>query len=83
MISIYVFDDRYSVPTLALEPVTNEEDVRALVAKRLAESEHHLKVEAWRDEELLFAMGGENNRPRGDVRVMRWDDNDRHGLQAI
>ncbi len=51
-----VHDDRYAVPTL--EFVTAKDDMRAreLAEKRLRASTHHLAVEVFEDDAMLFRV---------------------------
>jgi hypothetical protein len=54
--TFHVHDDRYQVPTL--EFVSARDDIRAreLAEKRLRASEHHLAVEVFEDDALLFRV---------------------------
>jgi hypothetical protein len=56
--SFYIFDDRYSVPTLVFVPANDEPEARDLAAHRLAETRHYRKVEVWEGDALLFSCGG-------------------------
>jgi hypothetical protein len=54
--SIYIHDDRYSVPTLLFITADADERVRELATQRLAESAHYRSVDVHHDDELLFSL---------------------------
>jgi len=54
--TFHIQDDRYSVPTLEFVVVRDEVRARELAAKRLHASEHHLAVEVFEDDALLFRL---------------------------
>lgn len=56
LLSLYIEDDRYSVPTLAFELVQDRRRARTLAKRRLNESPHHLSVEARDGDALLFRI---------------------------
>ena len=57
--TFYIRDDRYRVPTLDLVNASNEDAVRAIVAKRLFASDHHTAIDVYEGEILRFrAMPG-------------------------
>jgi hypothetical protein len=51
---LYIEDDRYSVPTLVLVIVRDEVRAKEIAKGQLGASSHHLTVEVWEDETLLF-----------------------------
>ena len=53
--SIFVADDRYSVPTMLMAVVTDEARAIELAVDKLAETPHHLSVEVWEADALVFA----------------------------
>ncbi len=57
--TLYIEDDRYSVPTLVFVIVRGEVRAKEIAKDRLAASSHHLSVEVWEDETLLFRAGRE------------------------
>ena len=54
--TIYIEDERYSIPTLLFVSVTDEAAVRRIAREKLAEP-HHLSVEVRDGETLLFNLG--------------------------
>jgi hypothetical protein len=54
--SFYIHDQRYSVPTLQIVTVRDEERARELAQQRLAEGEHHLAIEVVEDQVELFRL---------------------------
>lgn len=54
--TLFVEDDRYSVPTLSIVPVADVARARALAERALRASPHHLRAEARREDELLFVL---------------------------
>ena len=54
--ALFVEDDRYTVPTLSIIEADDLSKVREKAEQALRCSPHHLKVEAWREDELLFVM---------------------------
>lgn len=56
----YVFhthDDRYSVPDLSFVSCADDRRARQLAFEHLHDGGHHLAVEVWCDERLLFMLG--------------------------
>ncbi len=51
--TLYVEDDRYAAPTLLTVEARDDERVRELAQRRLAESPHYLGVEIWEDDRLV------------------------------
>ena len=49
-------DDRYAVATVALVMLPDDGQARDIAARRLAESPHHLAVEVFQDDVLLFRV---------------------------
>ena len=54
--SLMIQDDRYTVPTVALVEALDEGQARDLAARRMNESPHHLAVEVFEDDALLFRV---------------------------
>ena len=54
---IYVFDDRYSVPTLHFVSAKDEARARDIAERILSESGHHLGVEVSEGGRALFLVG--------------------------
>jgi hypothetical protein len=54
--SFYIHDRRYSVPTLQIVTVRDEDRARELARQRLEEAEHHLAVEVLEDQTELFRL---------------------------
>jgi len=54
--SIYIFDKRYSAPTLLIATTVDQNWAREIALERLAESEHHVKAEVWEGDRMVFAM---------------------------
>ncbi|MDO9472721.1 MAG: hypothetical protein Q7J28_06660 [Caulobacter sp.] len=54
--SFYIHDQRYSVPTLQIVTVRDEERARELAQQRLYEGEHHLAVEVVEGQDELFRL---------------------------
>ena len=54
--SFYIHDKRYSVPTLQIVTVRDEDRARELALQRLAEGEHHLAVEVVEGQTELFRL---------------------------
>lgn len=57
--SFYIHDRRYSVPTLQLVTVRDEERARELARQRLDETEEHLAVEVVEGQTELFRLSRE------------------------
>lgn len=57
-----IVDDRYTVPTLRFVQATSAERALDLAQQALDENNHHLGVEVWAGDELLFTLG-ERHRP--------------------
>lgn len=53
---MFVRDDRYSVPTLAVVTVEDEARAKAIAARRLSESPHHVAVEVVEQDVTLFRL---------------------------
>ena len=51
--TLYIEDDRYSVPTIDILQATDDAHALGLAAERLASSPHYLAVELWVDERLI------------------------------
>jgi len=54
--SFYIHDKRYSVPTLQIVTVRDEERARELAQQRLYEGEHYLAVEVVEGQDELFRL---------------------------
>jgi hypothetical protein len=59
---IYVFDDRYSVPTLHFVSAKDEARTRDIARRILGESDHHLGVEVSEEGCALFLIGSREAR---------------------
>ncbi|WP_150131337.1 hypothetical protein [Caulobacter mirabilis] len=57
--SFYIHDRRYSVPTLQLVTVRDEDRARELARQRLEETEEHLAVEVTEGAVELFRVSRE------------------------
>lgn len=57
--SFYIHDRRYSVPTLQLVTVRDEDRARELALQRLEETDHHLAVEVVEGQTELFRLSRE------------------------
>jgi len=55
--AFYIEDDRYTVPTLKLETMQNEEEARQRALCLLERSPHHQGVEVCLDGKRLFGVG--------------------------
>jgi hypothetical protein len=53
---LYIHDDRYRVPNLAIVNARNRDGARELAATRLLESRHHTAVDVYEGEDLLFSV---------------------------
>jgi hypothetical protein len=51
--TLYIEDDRYSVPTIDILSAETDDEAQALVVERLAASPHYLSVEAWVDDRFV------------------------------
>lgn len=58
--TIYIHDDRYSVPTLDIINALTDADAEAEAAKRLGLSGHYQAIEIWTLEGLLARVGRES-----------------------
>lgn len=56
-VQVFIFDDRYSVPTLHLASVFSLDCARVLAQQMLAESVHHLAIEVYEAERLIVELG--------------------------
>lgn len=54
--SLLIQDDRYKVPTMALIDASDPGHAQEIAARRLTESPHHLVVEVFENEALLFRV---------------------------
>ena len=54
--SFYIHDKRYSVPTLQIVTVRDEDRARELAQQRLDEGDHHLAVEVVEGQTELFRL---------------------------
>lgn len=54
--SFYIHDKRYSVPTLQIVTVRDEDRARELAQQRLDEGDHHLAVEVLEGQTELFRL---------------------------
>ena len=54
--TMYVHDDRYSVPTLVMVAALNEARAKEFAQNKLDESPHHRAVEVTDDEWTLFRL---------------------------
>jgi len=54
--SFYIHDRRYSVPTLQIVTVRDEDRARELALQRLEDGEHHLAVEVLEGQTELFRL---------------------------
>jgi hypothetical protein len=52
----FIKDERYSVPTLSFVSAVDLRRARELAEQRLLESAHHISIEVWNDEGLLFSV---------------------------
>jgi len=52
--TLYIEDDRYTLPTLVFVIVRDEVRAKEIANGQLAASSHHLTVEVWEDGTLLF-----------------------------
>jgi hypothetical protein len=51
--TLYIEDDRYSVPTIDILQALDDVQALALAAERLSASAHYLSAEIWADERLV------------------------------
>jgi hypothetical protein len=51
--TLYIEDDRYSVPTIDILQALDDAQALGLAAERLSASPHYLAVEVWADERLV------------------------------
>lgn len=55
--TIYIFDDRYSVPTLDILDARTEAEALAEAEAKLAASAHYQSIEIWTTDGLLARVG--------------------------
>ncbi len=55
-ITLFIHDDRYTIPTVRLLEATDQETALDLALRALRETPHHRGVELWRDDERLAAL---------------------------
>jgi hypothetical protein len=62
--TLYIEDDRYSVPTIDILTAETDEAARALAAQRLGSSPHYRSVEVWADDRYVWRTpNGERTQP--------------------
>ncbi len=54
--TFYIRDSRYSVPTVEFMILADHARARELAAERLAQSPHHIAVEVFRADVMLFRL---------------------------
>ena len=54
--TIYIEDDRYSVPTIDILMANDDAHVQRLAAGRLISSPHYIAIEVWQDERIVSAL---------------------------
>jgi hypothetical protein len=54
--TLYIEDDRYSVPSIDILMASSDEQAEELAGLRLASSPHYLSVAVWRDEQLVCEL---------------------------
>lgn len=57
--TIYIEDDRYSVPNIDILIAPTDTDVRAMAVERLASSAHYLSISVWQDERFVCELPDE------------------------
>jgi hypothetical protein len=61
--TLYIEDDRYSVPTIDILWADSDEEAHALAARRLASSPHYLSIAVWdQDRFVCETPQGEQDR---------------------
>ncbi len=58
----FIEDDRYSVPTLKIAEASSKADAKAMAVKLLRQTRHYLSVQAYIDDECVFAVGAPSRR---------------------
>jgi hypothetical protein len=66
--SIYIHDDRYSVPTLLFVVADADERARELATQRLAESAHYTGIDVHHEDTLLFSLKADAGRGQAEGR---------------
>jgi hypothetical protein len=61
--TLYIDDDRYSVPTIDILTAASDEDARRMAQDRLAASTHYHAIAIWQDERLVCELAG----PEGEA----------------
>jgi len=56
--TLYIEDDRYSVPTIDILSADTDAEAMTLAAERLASSPHYLSVEVWADDRYVGGAPG-------------------------
>ncbi len=54
--TIYIEDDRYSVPTIDILMADDDDHARVLAEGRLISSAHYLAIEVWEDERVVCVL---------------------------
>lgn len=54
--TIYIEDDRYSVPTIDILMADDDGHARVLGEARLTSSPHYLSAEIWEDERVVWVL---------------------------
>lgn len=54
--TIYIEDDRYSVPTIDILTADDDARARVLAHGRLISSPHYLSAEVWEDERVVCVL---------------------------
>jgi hypothetical protein len=54
--TIYIEDDRYSVPTIDILLADDDQHAKVLAEGRLISSPHYTAVEVWQDERVVCAL---------------------------
>ncbi|MBV9511694.1 MAG: hypothetical protein JO303_15585 [Caulobacteraceae bacterium] len=54
--TLYIEDDRYSVPTLLSAELSGDERAAAFVSEILSRSQHYLAVDAWDDDRHVIRV---------------------------
>jgi hypothetical protein len=60
--TIFIEDDRYSVPTISILPVADIARALAFAERKLRSSAHYLQIEARQQDELLFVLSRDDIR---------------------
>lgn len=61
--TIYIEDDRYSVPTIDILSADDDGHARVLAQGRLVSSPHYLSVEAWEDDRVVCVLPKAHSGP--------------------